>query len=66
MDSKPFWASRTLWINAIALVAAVTGAFGIDLGLDAGTQTALVAGVMAVANIVLRLVTDSAVGLSGE
>ncbi len=44
MDSKPFWASRTLWINAIALVA----------------------GAMAVVNIVLRLVTDSAVGLSGE
>ncbi len=66
MDSKPFWASRTLWINAIALVAAVTGAFGLDLGLDAETQTALVAGVMAVVNIVLRLVTDSAVGLSGE
>lgn len=66
MDSKPFWASRTLWINAIALLAAVTGALGIDLGLDAGMQTALVAGVMAVVNIVLRLVTDSAVGLSGE
>ncbi len=66
MDSKPFWASRTLWINAIALIAAVTGALGIDLGLDAGAQTALVAGVMAVVNIVLRLVTDSAVGLTGE
>jgi hypothetical protein len=66
MDSKPFWASRTLWINAIALVAAVTGALGIDLGLGADIQTALVAGVMAVVNIVLRLVTDSAVGLSGE
>ena len=66
MDSKPFWASRTLWINGIALIAAVTGALGVDLGLDAETQTALVAGVMAVVNIVLRLVTDSAVGLSGE
>ncbi len=66
MDSKPFWASRTLWINAIALVAAVSGAFGFELGLDPETQTALVAGVMAAVNIVLRLVTDSAVGVSGE
>lgn len=57
MDSKPFWASRTLWVNAVALLAAVTGAFGMDLGLDAETQTAIVGGIMAVVNMILRAVT---------
>ena len=66
METKPFWASKTLWINTIALVAAITGAFGIDLGLDAETQTAVIAGIMAAVNIVLRFVTDSGVGVSGE
>jgi len=61
MESKPFWASKTLWVNAIALVAAVTGAFGVDLGLDPETQTALVAAIMSVVNIVLRFTTRSAV-----
>lgn len=62
MESKPFWASKTLWVNAIALVAAVTGAFGMDLGLDPETQTAIVGAVMSVVNIVLRFMTKSAVG----
>jgi predicted Co/Zn/Cd cation transporter (cation efflux family) len=58
---KPFWTSRTLWINAIAFVAAVSGAFGIDLGLDAETQTAIVGGVMALVNIVMRFLTSEAI-----
>jgi len=62
METKPFWASKTLWVNAIALVAAISGAFGIDLGLDPETQTAIVGAVMSVVNIVLRFVTKSAVG----
>lgn len=63
METKPFWASKTLWVNAIAMVAAVSGAFGVDLGLDPETQTAIVGGVMAVVNIVLRLTTDKAVSV---
>lgn len=66
METKPFWASKTLWVNAVALVAAVTGAFSIDLGLDAETQTAVVAAVMGVVNIVLRFVTGNPVGMSGS
>lgn len=62
-DTKPFWASKTLWVNVVAFVAAVSGAFGLDLGLDAETQTALVGGVMAIANIVLRLATKTSVSV---
>lgn len=62
METKPFWASKTLWVNAIALVAAVTGAFGMDLGLDPETQTAVVGALMGIVNIVLRFMTKTAVG----
>lgn len=58
---KPWYLSKTLWVNIVAGIAAVTGAFGMDLGLDAETQTAIVGGVMAVANVALRLVTKTAV-----
>ena len=57
METKPFWASKTLWINLIAMIAAITGAFGMDLGLDPTMQAALVTGIMAAINIILRFVT---------
>ena len=60
-DSKPFWASRTLWANAIALLALVALRFGIDLGLDADTQAEILVGVMVFVNVALRLDTSKAV-----
>lgn len=62
MESKHWLTSKTLWVNIIAGVAAVSTAFGLDLGLTPETQTAIVGGIMAVANIVLRLVTKQPVG----
>ncbi len=59
--SKPFYASKTLWVNLVAVVAALTGAFGIDLGLDPETQVTIVAAIMGVVNIVLRFTTDKAI-----
>lgn len=64
MDSKPFWASKTLWVNVVAVVAAITGALGLNLGLDPETQVAVVGGIMGVVNIVLRIVTKTGVSLS--
>ena len=61
METKPFWTSKTLWVNALALVAAMTGAFGWDIGLDPEMQTAIVGAVMGMVNIVLRFITKSAV-----
>jgi uncharacterized membrane protein len=62
-DAKPFWASKTLWVNVIAAAAVIAGALGLDLGLDADTQAQLAAAVVIVANIVLRLVTRQPVKL---
>ncbi len=61
-DSKPIWASKTLWINFLAIVAAVSGAFGLDLGLDPETQIAAVGVIMGIVNMVLRFVTKAPVG----
>ena len=62
--AKPFWASKTLWVNLIALAAAISTAFGVDLGLNPETQVAVVGTVMSVVNIILRLVTKAPVSVS--
>ncbi len=61
MDSKPFWASKTLWVNVVAIIAAITGALNVDLGLDPETQVAVVGGIMGAVNVALRFVTKSGV-----
>lgn len=59
--TKPWYASRTLWANIIGGAVAVATAFELDLGLDAEGQAAIIGGIMAVINILLRLNTRSAV-----
>jgi len=59
MEEKSWYLSRTLWVNVLAGIAAVSGAFGLDLGLSTETQTAIVGGVMAIINVVLRVVTTT-------
>ena len=61
MNDKSWYTSKTLWVNIVAGIATVSTAFGLDLGLDAETQVAVVGGLMALLNIVLRLVTKGAV-----
>jgi uncharacterized membrane protein YhiD involved in acid resistance len=58
-----WYASKTLWVNMIALAATVSAALGVDLGLDAATQSSIAMGVMAIVNIVLRLMTKTAVAV---
>lgn len=59
MDSKPWWASKTIWVNFLAFGAMIAAAFGLDLPFDLTPefQTEIVAIVMAVVNIVLRFWT---------
>ena len=61
MESKKWYVSKTIWVNGVALLAAVLAAFGLDLGLTADVQTEIVVGIMAVVNVVLRYVTKSAI-----
>ncbi len=60
-ETKPFWASKTIWVNIIAVAAALFGAFGLDVGLDPEMQVALVGGIMAGVNIALRFMTKTSI-----
>lgn len=57
-DTKPWYMSKTLWVNIVAGLVTLGGVFGVDLGLTAETQAELVAGIMVVVNIGLRFVTS--------
>ena len=59
MDSKPFWASKTIWVNFIAIAAAIAATLGMDVGPE--FQATAVAFIMGVANIVLRMTTKNAI-----
>jgi hypothetical protein len=61
METKPIWTSKTLWTNAVAVVAAMSGVFGMDLGLDGATQAQLVIVIMGIVNIALRFVTTKGI-----
>lgn len=59
--NKEWYESKTLWANIIALVATLLTVFGLDVGLGAEQQASVVAGVMAIVNIVLRFRTDKGI-----
>jgi hypothetical protein len=58
---KSIWASKTFWVNAVAVGAAVAGVFG--FGIDAEFQAEVVVAIMGAVNIALRFVTKEAVKL---
>ena len=60
-EAKPWYASKTLWANVIGGAVAVGTAFGLNLQIDAETQTAIVGGIMAVVNVILRFMTKAPV-----
>ena len=64
MEPKPWYASKTMWANIIAGVATVGTLFWPSLKdvLTPETQVAVVGGVMAVVNIVLRATTKAPIG----
>ena len=53
---KSLLASKTFWVNIVAVGASIASAFGLDF-LTTEMQAQMVVGIMAVANIVLRVVT---------
>ena len=59
MESKPFWQSKTFWVNAIAGVAmvvqSVTGHEILDMEIQAT--------ILAVVNIIIRFITHGKVTL---
>ena len=64
MNSKAWWTSKTIWVNAIALGLSIAGATGFQLSeTDTAQITTMV---LAAVNIVLRMITKGAVTLTSE
>jgi len=63
--SKPFWTSKTLWVNFAVAVVGLIAIFSPKVrdALPDGQIEALALGLIGVANIVLRLVTDKPVSI---
>ena len=57
MDEKKALQSKTIITNSVGLIAAGGILAGVDLGMDMDSQTAIVAGIMAILNIILRFMT---------
>ena len=55
--TKPWYISKTLWINALAVIAIITQGVTGNMYLDAELQVAI----LAVINLILRLVTGQPV-----
>lgn len=58
---KPARASKTIIMNILVAIAAVSGAVGIDIGLTPEVQAQIAVGVVAVANIAMRFITRSGI-----
>ena len=57
-DTKYWWQSRTVWVNVVATLFAVLGAFKLlPAYIDQDSVVAAIMGAVAIANVVLRLVT---------
>lgn len=64
-QAKPFWQSKTVWINAVAIFAAILESTEIVDLIPADWQAAIPA-LLAVANIILRTVTHQPVSVRSE
>ena len=59
MNDKNWYASKTVWANALAIIATIAGALGMDFGLTPEVQAEIAVAGIAVVNIVLRFVTKA-------
>lgn len=60
-QTKPFWASRTIWANLVMVAGVVLESTGVTNVLDPETQSLILGGIMGIVNVILRFVTKDAV-----
>ncbi len=57
-DTKAWWQSRTMWVNLVAIVFAILGSAKLlPTGLDQEMIVTAIMGLVAIANVALRLTT---------
>lgn len=57
VEKKTWWSSKTIWVNLLSVIGIVTQSVtGVDV-----VSPEIQAGVLAIANVVLRMVTKSPV-----
>ena len=61
MDKKPWYQSKTIWVNLVAFAASMGVISGYDFGLTVAVQAELVGALMGGVNIALRLCTNRGV-----
>ena len=61
-EGKMWWASKTIWTNLVALIGAILLSWGYDANQWAEIATVL----LAVVNLVLRLITHEPVAVFTE
>jgi hypothetical protein len=62
MTGKPWYQSKTIWLNIISGIVAILTQANI-IAILPPSKLPLVAAITAVANIVLRLITDTTIGV---
>jgi hypothetical protein len=55
---KPWYTSKTIWVNLVALIGSILVAYG----FEPSRWAEIAAGTLAVVNVVLRLVTGEPIG----
>ncbi len=63
-QTKPFWASRTIWANLFMVAGVVLESTGVTDIFNAETQEMALAAVMGVVNLVLRFVTKDPITIA--
>jgi hypothetical protein len=61
MDGKPWYQSKTVWVNLVALVGAVGTWAQAGFGMP-GLTTIIFPVLLPIANIILRLITKQPIG----
>jgi hypothetical protein len=58
-ETKPWWTSKTIWTNVVAL----TGAIVVAVGFDAERWGEIATVALAAVNVALRMVTDEGIAI---
>jgi hypothetical protein len=61
-DTKSWWQSRTVWVNVVATLFALLSTFKLlPADIDQDSVVTAIMGAVAIANVVLRMVTRHAI-----